>query len=45
MTREDRRCLDPSIALLAFARRSDITLEAFGWKLRGSPDGPCYRQL
>jgi hypothetical protein len=26
-----------------FARRSDITLEAFGWRLVQLPDGPCYR--
>lgn len=27
----------------AFARRSDVTLEAFGWQLLQTPDGPCYR--
>lgn len=26
-----------------FARRSDVTLEAFGWRLEERPDGPCYR--
>ena len=25
-----------------FARRSDVTLDAFGWTLTTSPDGPCY---
>lgn len=26
-----------------FARRSDVTLKAFGWTLATSADGPCYR--
>jgi hypothetical protein len=26
-----------------FARRSDVTLEAFGWRLLQMSDGPCYR--
>lgn len=26
-----------------FARRSDVTLESFGWRLESRPDGPCYR--
>ena len=26
-----------------FARRSDITLRAFGWKLVTTSEGPCYR--
>ena len=26
-----------------FASRSDITLEAFGWRLEDRPQGPCYR--
>ena len=26
-----------------FARRSDITLRAFGWKLETTSEGPCYR--
>lgn len=26
-----------------FARRSDVTLEAFGWQVMHMPDGPCYR--
>lgn len=26
-----------------FARRSDVTLEAFGYGLDELPDGPCYR--
>jgi hypothetical protein len=26
-----------------FARRTDISLEAFGWRLLESADGPCYR--
>ena len=25
-----------------FARRTDITLEAYGWVLTDLPDGPCY---
>jgi hypothetical protein len=25
-----------------FARRSDVTLDAFGWTLATSSDGPCY---
>jgi hypothetical protein len=25
-----------------FARRTDITLQAFGWILSDLPDGPCY---
>ena len=25
-----------------FARRKDITLEAFGWVLHDLPEGPCY---
>jgi hypothetical protein len=27
----------------AFVRRSDVTLEAFGWSLLQAPDGPKYR--
>jgi hypothetical protein len=27
---------------MTFARREDITLEAFGWVFRELPDGPCY---
>jgi hypothetical protein len=27
---------------MEFARRNDITLDAFGWTLRELPDGPCY---
>lgn len=27
----------------SFARRSDITLEAFAWRLEEGSDGPCYR--
>lgn len=26
-----------------FARRGDVTLEAFGWRLEERSDGPCYR--
>jgi hypothetical protein len=26
-----------------FARRHDVTLEAFGWRLLDMPEGPCYR--
>jgi hypothetical protein len=26
-----------------FARRSDISLRAFGWQLVDAPDGSCYR--
>src|SRR5262245_55908058 len=26
-----------------FARRPDITLKAFGWRLLDQPEGPCYR--
>src|SRR4051812_31353300 len=26
-----------------FARRTDVTLEAFAWQLADLPDGPCYR--
>jgi hypothetical protein len=26
-----------------FARRSDVTLKDFGWKLDELPEGPCYR--
>jgi hypothetical protein len=26
-----------------FVRRSDVSLEAFGWRLLQAPDGPCYR--
>ena len=26
-----------------FGRRTDITLDAFGWILTNSADGPCYR--
>ena len=26
-----------------FARRTDVTLEAFGWHLVELPEGPCYR--
>jgi len=26
-----------------FARRSDITLASFGWKLETTSEGPCYR--
>ena len=35
----------PSVRKLAsaFARRSDVTLEAFGWKLDHDAQGPCYR--
>ena len=25
-----------------FAQRSDVTLDAFGWTLTTSSDGPCY---
>ena len=28
-----------------FARRSDITLNAFGWTLTTLPDGPCYEPV
>jgi hypothetical protein len=27
----------------AFARRTDVTLTAFGWSLVETPDGPAYR--
>ena len=27
---------------MTFARRDDITLQAFGWVLTTLPDGPCY---
>ena len=27
----------------SFARRSDVTLGAFAWRLDDPPDGPCYR--
>jgi hypothetical protein len=27
---------------MTFARRDDVTLEAFGWVLTDLPDGPCY---
>jgi hypothetical protein len=27
----------------AFARRSDVTLENFGWMLSETPNGPCYQ--
>lgn len=30
-------------AAAAFAGRSDVTLEAFGWQLDDRPEGPCYR--
>jgi hypothetical protein len=26
-----------------FARRTDVTLESFGWRLESRPEGPCYR--
>jgi hypothetical protein len=26
-----------------FARRTDVTLEAFGWTLAMTKDGPCYQ--
>ena len=26
-----------------FARRTDVTLDAFGWRLESRPEGPCYR--
>ena len=26
-----------------FARRDDVRLEAFAWRLEDRPDGPCYR--
>jgi hypothetical protein len=26
-----------------FCRRSDVTIEAFGWKVEDRADGPCYR--
>ena len=35
---EDMRAL-----MRRFARRSDVTLQAFGWRLVELPDGPCYR--
>jgi hypothetical protein len=28
---------------MTFARRSDITLENFGWVMRDTPAGPCYQ--
>lgn len=28
-----------------FARRPDITLTSFGWELRKTSDGPCYRPI
>ena len=28
-----------------FARRSDVTLRAFGWELATTSDGPCYRAI
>jgi hypothetical protein len=27
----------------AFARRTDVTLDAFGWSLVDTPEGPLYR--
>lgn len=35
----------PALRALAgtFARRGDVTLDAFGWRLESRPDGPCYR--
>ena len=26
-----------------FARRTDVTLDAFGWRLESRPEGPCYQ--
>ncbi len=28
---------------VVFARRSDVTLKDFGWRLDEAPDGPCYK--
>jgi hypothetical protein len=29
--------------MITFSRRTDVTLQAFGWRLVEAPDGPCYR--
>jgi hypothetical protein len=29
-------------AVIAFGRRRDVRLEAFGWEVRDTPDGPAY---
>jgi hypothetical protein len=42
----DKAAADKPVATrtvaMQFARRTDITLEAFGWVLTELPDGPCY---
>lgn len=44
---EASRDLGPHARRLAraFARRTDITLRAFGWQLTADSDGPCYQPL
>ena len=39
------RSRTPAMRELAatFARRDDVTLEAFGWRLEEREGGPCYR--
>ena len=44
----DRACEDSPDDLQAvvrdFARRSDVTLDAFGWTVTTLSEGPCYEQ-
>ena len=36
---------DMQETVATFARRRDVTLQAFGWRLLEMSDGPCYRAV